>query len=227
MVMRSYVLKHKEPSGNFHEFWTSSLISWYNQLMEKRKKVGLLGGNFNPIHHAHLMIADQVAQRLNLDIVLLMPENIPPHVDVKETIDAVHRVKMLELAVKDNPRLGLEICEIKRGGKSYTYDTLSALTKLHPECDFYFIIGSDMVDYLPKWYKIDELIHLVTFVAIKRSETINPTPYPVRWIDVPLLPISSTQIRELIAADIEPTYLLPKSVIDYIKIQKLYQKKHD
>ena len=71
-----------------------------------------------PIHHAHLMMADQVAQQMNLDKVLLMPENIPPHVDEKETISAKHRVKMLELAIKENPRLGLELIEIERGGKS-------------------------------------------------------------------------------------------------------------
>ncbi len=71
--------------------------------MKKRKKIGLLGGNFNPIHHAHLMMADQVAQQMSLDQVLLMPENIPPHVDTKNTIAAEHRVNMLKLAIKDNP----------------------------------------------------------------------------------------------------------------------------
>ncbi|MDU7039582.1 MAG: nicotinate-nucleotide adenylyltransferase, partial [Lactococcus lactis] len=141
-----------------------------------RKKIGLLGGNFNPIHHAHLMMADQVAQQMNLDQVLLMPENIPPHVDEKETISAKHRVKMLELAIKGNPRLGLELIEIERGGKSYSYDTLKLLTKANPDTDYYFIIGGDMVEYLPKWYKIDELIELVKFIAIRRTEKNTESP---------------------------------------------------
>ncbi|MDM7546572.1 nicotinate-nucleotide adenylyltransferase [Lactococcus lactis] len=190
-----------------------------------RKKVGLLGGNFNPIHHAHLMMADQVAQQMNLDKVLLMPENIPPHVDEKETISAKHRVKMLELAIKENPRLGLELIEIERGGKSYSYDTLRLLTEANPDTDYYFIIGSDMVEYLPKWCKIDELLKLVTFIALRRTDTISKSPYPVTWLDAPLLPISSTMLREMFAKNIEPTYFLPQNVIDYIKTEKLYKKR--
>ena len=189
-----------------------------------RKKIGLLGGNFNPIHHAHLMMADQVAQQMNLDQVLLMPENIPPHVDEKETISAKHRVKMLELAIKDNPRLGLELIEIERGGKSYSYDTLKLLTKANPDTDYYFIIGGDMVEYLPKWYKIDELIELVKFIAIRRTEKNIENPYPVQWLEAPLLPISSTMIREMFVQNIKPTYLLPKDVISYIETEKLYKK---
>jgi nicotinate-nucleotide adenylyltransferase len=190
--------------------------------MEKRKKIGILGGNFNPVHHAHLMMADQVAQQLDLDEVRLMPENIPPHIDEKKTIDSKHRVKMLELAIADNPRLALELCEIERGGKSYTYDTISALTAANPDTDYFFVIGSDMVDYLPKWYKIDELVKMVTFVAIKRTEIVLDSPYPVIWLDAPLLPISSTQIREMLTKNIEPTYLLPQRVLAYIKQEKLY-----
>ena len=189
-----------------------------------RKKIGLLGGNFNPIHHAHLMMADQVAQQMNLEKVLLMPENIPPHVDEKETISAKHRVKMLELAIKDNPRLGLELIEIERGGKSYSYDTLKLLTKANPDTDYYFIIGGDMVEYLPKWYKIDELIELVKFIAIRRTEKNIENPYPVQWLEAPLLPISSTMIREMFVQNIKPTYLLPQDVISYIETEKLYKK---
>lgn len=189
-----------------------------------RKKIGLLGGNFNPIHHAHLMMADQVAQQMNLEKVLLMPENIPPHVDEKETISAKHRVKMLELAIKDNPRLGLELIEIERGGKSYSYDTLKLLTEANPDTDYYFIIGGDMVEYLPKWYKIDELIELVKFIAIRRTEKNIENPYPVQWLEAPLLPISSTMIREMFVQNIKPTYLLPKDVISYIETEKLYKK---
>ena len=189
-----------------------------------RKKIGLLGGNFNPIHHAHLMMADQVAQQMNLDQVLLMPENIPPHVDEKETISAKHRVKMLELAIKGNPRLGLELIEIERGGKSYSYDTLKLLTKANPDTDYYFIIGGDMVEYLPKWYKIDELIELVKFIAIRRTEKNIESAYPVQWLEAPLLPISSTMIREMFVQNIKPTYLLPQDVINYIETEKLYKK---
>ncbi|MFC4652582.1 nicotinate-nucleotide adenylyltransferase [Lactococcus nasutitermitis] len=190
-----------------------------------RKKIGILGGNFNPVHHAHLMMADQVAQRLQLDKVWLMPEYLPPHIDEKSTIPAEHRVKMLELAIANNPHLELSLLEIERKGKSYTFDSLSFLTKQYPDTDFYFIIGSDMVDYLSKWYKIDELVKLVTFVAIKRTSEVTKSLYPVIWLESPLMPISSTLIREMFSQNIDPTYLLPQSVLDYIKENKLYSHK--
>ncbi|BAK58323.1 nicotinate-nucleotide adenylyltransferase [Lactococcus garvieae] len=188
----------------------------------KRNKIGILGGNFNPVHFTHLMMADQVAQRLELDKVWLMPEALPPHVDEKKTISAEHRVKMLELAIADSPRLSLELGEVARGGKSYTYDTMKHLTQAYPDTDFYFIIGSDMVEYLPKWYKIEALLDLVQFVAVQRSTTAIESPYPVQWVDLPLSFASSTSLRQMFKDGIEPAYLMPRPVIDYIKKNKLY-----
>lgn len=187
-----------------------------------RKKVGLLGGNFNPIHHAHLMMADQVAQRLDLDEIYLLPEYLPPHQDEKKTIAAEHRLKMLELAINSNPRLKIEALEFERQGKSYTYDTIKILKERHPEIDYYFIIGSDMVDYLHTWKNIDQLCQMVHFVAVKRTEQVLESQYPVTWVEMPVLPISSTMIRELFQSGIEPKYLLPDLVIEYIKDHELY-----
>ena len=189
----------------------------------KKKKIGILGGNFNPVHFTHLMMADQVAQQLELDKVWLMPEALPPHVDEKTTISAKHRVNMLALAIAGNPRLSLELGEVERGGKSYTYDTMKLLTQQYPDTDFYFIIGSDMVDYLPKWYNIDLLIELVHFVAIQRSTTPCESAYPVQWLDLPLSSVSSTSLRNMFKSGIEPTYLMPQAVIEYIQKNKLYQ----
>lgn len=188
----------------------------------KRNKIGILGGNFNPVHFTHLMMADQVAQRLDLDKVWLMPEALPPHVDEKKTISAEHRVNMLKLAITDNPRLSLELGEVERGGKSYTYDTMKLLTQKYPDTDFYFIIGSDMVEYLPKWYKIEALLDLVQFVAVQRSTTAIESPYPVQWLDLPLSSVSSTSLRMMFKEGIEPAYLMPQTVIDYIQKNKLY-----
>lgn len=148
-----------------------------------RKQIGILGGNFNPIHNAHLVVADQVRQQLGLDQVLLMPECKPPHVDAKETIDEKHRLRMLELAIEDVEGLAIETCELERQGISYTYDTMLYLTEQHPDVDFYFIIGADMVDYLPKWHRIDELVKLVQFVGVQRPKYKAGTSYPVIWVD--------------------------------------------
>ncbi len=188
-----------------------------------RKKIGLLGGNFNPIHNAHLMLAREAARSLQLDKVLLMPENLPPHQDKKTTIAPEHRIQMIKLAIAPFPELDLELCEIERGGKSYTYDTMRDLTAKNPDTDYFFIVGSDMVDYLPKWYKIDELVKLVQFVAFRRNKAVKSTNYPVKWLDTPILKISSTQIRENIARGIEPVQLLPEPVLDYIEKNQLYR----
>ncbi|MDI6044601.1 nicotinate-nucleotide adenylyltransferase [Streptococcus equi subsp. zooepidemicus] len=188
-----------------------------------RKQVGILGGNFNPVHNAHLVVADQVRQQLGLDQVLLMPEFKPPHVDHKETIDEKHRLRMLELAIQETEGLAIEEIELTRQGVSYTYDTMKLLIEQNPDVDYYFIIGADMVDYLPKWHRIDELIHMVQFVGVQRPKYKAGTSYPVIWVDVPLLDISSSMIREFIQSDRQPNHLLPKAVLDYIHKEGLYQ----
>lgn len=193
------------------------------QIFEKRKQVGILGGTFNPVHLAHLVMADQAGKNLGLDEVYLMPSYQPPHVDEKKTIDASHRLKMLELAIADNPFLKIETIELTREGKSYTYDTMKALTQNNPETDYYFIIGGDMVEYLPKWYKIDELVTMVNFVGIQRTGYTTETPYPVIWVDVPEIDISSTKIRQKIQQGCSVRYLVPDKVIDYIQKEGLYQ----
>ena len=193
------------------------------QIFEKRKQVGILGVTFNPVHLAHLVMADQAGKNLGLDEVYLMPSYQPPHVDEKKTIDASHRLKMLELAIADNPFLKIETIELTRKGKSYTYDTMKALTQNNPETDYYFIIGGDMVEYLPKWYKIDELVTMVNFVGIQRTGYTTETPYPVIWVDVPEIDISSTKIRQKIQQGCSVRYLVPDKVIDYIQKEGLYQ----
>lgn len=192
------------------------------KLFQKRKQVGILGGNFNPVHLAHLVMADQVQQQLGLDKVYLMPTYLPPHADEKKTIASTHRLAMLKLAIADNKNLDVEPIELLRKGKSYTYDTMKALTQNNPDTDYYFIIGGDMVEYLPKWYKIDELLTLTSFVGIRRPNYTAVSPYPIIWVDVPQMDISSTLIREKVKNGCSVRYLLPDSVIHYIQEKELY-----
>ncbi|OFQ67247.1 nicotinate-nucleotide adenylyltransferase [Streptococcus sp. HMSC078D09] len=190
---------------------------------KKRKQVGILGGNFNPVHNAHLVVADQVRQQLGLDKVLLMPEYEPPHVDTKGTIAEHHRLKMLELAIEGIEGLEIETIELERKGVSYTYDTMLLLNERDPDTDYYFIIGADMVDYLPKWHRIDELVEIVQFVGVQRPRYKAGTSYPVIWVDVPLMDISSSMVRDFVAKGRTPNFMLPKPVLDYIKKEGLYQ----
>lgn len=188
-----------------------------------RRQVGILGGNFNPVHNAHLIVADQVRQQLGLDAVYLMPEYTPPHVDKKETISETHRLEMLKRAIAGVEGLAIETIELERKGISYTYDTMKLLTEANPDTDYYFIIGADMVDYLPKWHRIDELIELVQFVGVQRPRYKAGTSYPVIWVDVPLMDISSTTVRDFIKVGRTPNYLLPHEVLDYIEEEGLYR----
>lgn len=187
-----------------------------------RRQVGLLGGNFNPVHTTHLLIADQVGRALGLESVLLMPEFLPPHVDQKKTIAAKDRLAMLELAVADNPLLGIETCELQRQGKSYSYDTIKELKEKNPDVDYYFIIGGDMVAYLPKWYKIDELMQLVQFVGVRRPGYPVTSTYPLIWVDVPSMDLSSTMIRKKVAQGCSVRYYVPEAVREYIMEKGLY-----
>ncbi len=188
----------------------------------KRKQVGILGGNFNPVHNAHLVVADQVRQQLKLDKVYLMPEFTPPHVDKKETIDELHRLNMLKMAIAGIEGLDIETIELERRGISYTYETMKELTEKYPDTDYYFIIGGDMVDYLPKWHKIDKLVELVQFVGVQRPRYKAGTSYPVIWVDVPLMDISSSMVREFIQKGRVPNFMLPHEVLDYIEEKGLY-----
>lgn len=187
-----------------------------------KKRVGILGGTFNPPHIAHLVIADQVCQQLGLDKVFFMPAAIPPHVDEKKTIDAKHRLTMVKKAIQDNPKFDVETIEIERGGKSYTYDTMVELTEQNPDTEYYFIIGTDMVNYLPKWYKIDELQQLVQFVGVKRPGYIIDSVYPIISVDVPEIEISSSILRRKLATNCSVNYLIPPNVLEYIHQEGLY-----
>jgi nicotinate-nucleotide adenylyltransferase len=192
-------------------------------MQPQKQKIGIMGGTFNPIHNGHLFIADQVQHQLGLEKIYFMPDYIPPHVDHKSAISAEHRVKMVQMAIANNTNFRLETIEIDRKGTSYTYDTICELKQLHPQAEFYFIIGGDMVAYLPKWYRINELLKLVQFVGVQRANYPIISPYPVIWVDITRLDISSTLIRNLVQSQRSIRYLVPETVFQYIKEHQLYE----
>ncbi|WP_227873701.1 nicotinate-nucleotide adenylyltransferase [Enterococcus florum] len=187
-----------------------------------KKQVGLIGGNFNPVHFAHLMIAEQVGQKLGFDHVEFLPSYLPPHIDEKQTIDSLHRLNMVRLAIEDNPHLTINTTDLDRKGKSYTVDTMKKLKIENPDTEYYFIIGGDQVEYLPKWHKIDELAQLVNFVGVKRPGYEIDSPYPIIWVDVPQIQLSSSYIRKQVAQGCSIRYLVPEKVREYIEEEGLY-----
>ena len=145
------------------------------------KKVGILGGTFNPPHIGHFIMANEVKQALGLDEVRFMPNAIPPHKETGGTTDA-QRVRMLELGISGRKGFSIEMAELELGGVSYTFETMQALVS-NEAAQFHFIIGGDSIDSLHTWYRIDELVELVQFVGVRRPGTEAKSTYPVSlWI---------------------------------------------
>ncbi|KRM57751.1 nicotinate-nucleotide adenylyltransferase [Ligilactobacillus animalis] len=189
---------------------------------DSRERIGIMGGTFNPPHLGHLIIAKQVQEQLDLDKVLFMPDNLPPHIDQKAAIAAKYRLHMVEMSITSEPKFQLEDIEIRRGGVSYTYDTVQELKQLYPDADLYFIIGGDMVEYLPKWYKVDELVKMIQFVSVERKGYAKKSDYPLIWVDVPRIDISSSMIRERLQQGRSIKYLVTSEVENYIRQEGLY-----
>lgn len=188
------------------------------------KRIGILGGTFDPPHIGHLLIAEEVRVELKLEEVWFIPTQEAPHKE-KSMTNAIDRSSMLEIAVSSNPYFKVEPIEMERSGKSYSFDTMQELKHAYPENKFYFIIGADMVEYLPHWYKIEELLDLVTFVGVTRKGFQLYSSNEILSVDVPTLDISSTFIRERLANNETVNYLIPESVYTYIKEKRLYGSK--
>lgn len=187
-----------------------------------KHKIGILGGTFDPPHLAHLQMAEEAKKQLGLEKILFLPNKIPPHKQISGMASNQARIEMLELMIADHETFEVDARELTRAGKSYTYDTMRDMISEQPDMDFYFIIGGDMVEYLPKWYHIDDLVKMVTFVGINRPCYQTEVPYKVLQITMPEMTISSTEIRN----DIENAQaVLPEKVWSYIKEHQLYGKK--
>lgn len=186
------------------------------------KKVGILGGTFNPPHIGHLLIANEVKHALGLDEVRLMPTAVPPHKVAPNDATARQRLHMVELAVTHMAGLVVSPFEVDRGGISFTYDTMEQLTTLEPDNDFYFIIGGDMIDLLPEWHRIEELVSLVNFVGVKRPETIGTTQFSIQFVDIPQIDLSSTLIRQRFAEKGTVQLLITPAVEAFIRQEGLY-----
>ena len=186
------------------------------------KRIGILGGTFDPPHFGHLLMAELVYEEMGLDEIWFLPSHIPPHKQ-KATVSSRDRLAMVEQAIKGNSHFHLCGIEMTREGPSYTVDTMTELKNEFPGDQFYFIIGGDMVEHLPKWNRIEELTEIVEFIGVKRpGYTWSPT-IPVHQVEVPLVGISSSIIRRRTAMKQSVRYMVPDSVDHYIKEHRLYE----
>ncbi|GAB6929517.1 nicotinate-nucleotide adenylyltransferase [Paenibacillus sp. JCM 10914] len=191
-------------------------------------KVGIMGGTFDPIHIGHMLAAETAREAYNLEEVWFMPSHIPPHKEDAGMTGQV-RLEMTAAAIADHPSFRTLDIEVKRGGVSYTVDTIRELRQQHPEHDFAFIIGSDMVEYLPRWNRIEELAQWVTFIGLSRPGTelaIHRLPEFLQRVVVtaamPQIGISSTEIRKRAAKGASIRYMVPDRVYEYIKRSGIY-----
>ncbi len=186
------------------------------------RKIGILGGTFNPPHIGHLIMADGVCDAYGLDEVRLMPTAIPPHKQLADTASPEQRLKMTALATEGNSRLSVCDEEVAAGGVSYTVLTMERLIAKEPDAEFYFIIGGDMIDSLHTWRGIDRLLTMVRFIGVRRPDTAGHTELPISLADVPLIDISSTALRNRYCSQMTTSYLTPAAVDRYIRKERLY-----
>ena len=186
------------------------------------KKVGILGGTFNPPHIGHLIMANEAYLALGLDEVRLMPNAKPPHKEAASAATNAQRYEMVKLSVEGYDHLIAEPFEMVKGGISYTFHTMQQMCEQEPNTKFYFIIGGDSIDQLHTWYEIDKLSKLVTFVGVNRPGYQSVSNYSVKMIDAPEINLSSTFIRQRLQAGSTCQFLLQPTVEAYIRKEGLY-----
>lgn len=195
-----------------------------------------MGGSFNPLHIGHLIMAQDAMERFELDRVVFIPCANPPHKPELVLISAVHRVAMLHLAVEDNPCFEVSDIEIRRGGISYTLDTMDALQVEYPGEKLYFIIGGDSLQDLHGWRNSVELVDRYDFISLVRPGVKVPeTPEDLKVpahsarrlldhiVSVHQIDVSSSEIRRRVAEGQSIRYLVPTCVEMYIHEHGLYR----
>jgi nicotinate-nucleotide adenylyltransferase len=216
-----------------------------------KKRIGLFGGTFNPIHSGHLKAAEIIQRRLILNEVLFIPSYIPPHKEYRGIADPHHRLKMVELAVRPFPRFIPSSLEIDAQERSYSIITLGRVKKLYPRSLIFFILGIDAFLEIDTWKEYERVLEQCFFVVISRpgfhlgdaenvlrgelerkmflvpeTEAINPDMldiYRIFLLPIDALSIASTEIRERIMKGESIKSMVPEEVEVYIKENKLYQ----
>jgi nicotinate-nucleotide adenylyltransferase len=197
--------------------------------------VGVFGGTFDPIHSGHLVVAGAVRANLNLSEVIFIPAGNPWLKASKSITPADQRLEMVCLAIANNPSFRASGIEVEKSGPSYTVDTITTLQqKMGEKVRLFFLLGSDALAELPQWKEPERLIQICQLVAFSRPGSVRPSlqnleltipgvSQRVRFVEVPQVDISATQIRSRVAQRLSIYHLVPEAVEKYIKEHQLYR----
>lgn len=201
------------------------------------KRIGLMGGSFDPIHYGHLVLAEEMRSRLSLDKVIFIPVGCAPHKHAAKMTMPRQRYEMVMLATLDHPNFEVSSIEIDREGITYSYETVSTIVgESSPEDEFFFIAGADTLMELESWKSVETLLKMVTFVGAARPGTDQAELIlkmeqlqqrygaSVKIEELPELDISSTDLRRRVGLGRSLKYLLPEAVALYIDKHSLYLK---
>ena len=200
------------------------------------KRIGIMGGTFDPVHNGHLLLGKQAYEEYGLDEIWYMPSHIPPHKKDRKITDSEDRIEMLQLALKDMSFCQVSDFEMKREGNTYTAHTLALLKEEYPECEFYFIIGADSLFQIEKWYHPEKVMALTTLMVSGRdypqaertfdeqiaylTEKYGAKIYKLHNDEVD---IASADIRKCIDEGEDIAKVVPEAVAQYIKEHGLYK----
>ncbi len=197
--------------------------------------LGMMGGTFDPIHNGHLILAQEALNNFNLDHVVFVPSGIPPHKDAKKVTEAEERYMLTVLATIENPDFSVHRFELEHEGRSYTIHTLEYFKEILPKgSELFFITGLDTVLDIATWKNYEKLLDLCIFICAKRPDfsfeeldnnIVKKCPKiknRVKYMDIPLMQISSTDIRDRCKNNRSIKYLVPSNVEGYIKKNGLF-----
>ena len=196
------------------------------------RRIGVMGGTFDPVHHGHLVAASEVAHDFTLDEVIFVPTGEPYQKDHRQVSPTEDRYLMTVIATASNPKFSVSRADIDRLGPTYTIDTLRELrAAAGPDDELFFITGADALEKMMTWQDVDELFKLAHFVGCTRpGHRLSGAGLPdgkVSLVEIPALAISSTECRARVGAGQPVWYLVPDGVVQYIAKRRLYAKATD
>ncbi|HVL82932.1 MAG TPA: nicotinate-nucleotide adenylyltransferase [Pseudonocardia sp.] len=193
-----------------------------------QRRIGVMGGTFDPVHHGHLVAASEVAELFDLEQVVFVPTGEPWQKADRTVSPAEDRYLMTVIATASNPRFQVSRVDIDRGGPTYTVDTLTDLHATMPDAQLFFITGADALEQILSWRKVEELFRWAHFVGVTRPGfELDGDHLPegvVTLVEVPAMAISSSDCRRRVAEGRPVWYLVPDGVVQYIAKRDLYRR---